>query len=282
MSLISRLISHLLGIAVAGSANPAGAQSTSSKIPDIVAQVWLNPNAADAARRKVESGDAFYYDRPFVLTAEHIALLRRAHFLWDITESGAPMLNPRAPYGRSDLLAQLRETFAEADDAALAMRHVEMVAALRTLLRHGTLAPGRYTPGPKPARATGSVSTATELPANETGIAADGSFEFSEDHRALLKVLSVEWPNEYDIEDLNSEGAFPAPRGDGKRPYGDMSFYFLDMITALGLPRPERGPDDRIELAPELEAKLQALHFQILAAIQVFVENATISPGRYE
>jgi len=61
-----------------------------------------------------------------------------------------------------------------------------------------------------------------------------------------------------------------------------MSFYFLDMITALGLPRPERGPDDGIELAPGLEARLRALHFQMLTALQVFVENATIAPGRYE
>lgn len=162
------------------------------------------------------------------------------------------------------------------------MRHVEMVAALRTLLRHGTLAPGRYTPGLKKLPEADTYSSTTDLTAAEKGLAADGSFEFSDDHRALLKVLSVEWPNEHDIEDLNSEGAFPAPRGDGKRPYGDMSFYFLDMITALGLPRPERGPDDGIELAPGLEARLRALHFQMLTALQVFVENATIAPGRYE
>lgn len=282
MALLSKLMARLLGVVVAASPGAGGALSAPAEIPQAMSDVWRDPNAADARRRSVESGDAFYYSRPFQLTAQHIALLRQARFIWDIVESGAPMLHPRAPYGRTDLVTQLKEAFGPGSDEDLAVRHVEMAAALRTLLRHGTLAPGKYTPRPLPPGANDMGSLGIDLSPSEKGIAADGSFDFTDEHRTLLKSLTVDWPNEYDIEDRAAADAQPAAMGDGKRPYGDMSYFFLDMISALGLPAPQRTADDGVEISDTLKAKLQALHYQMLPGVQVFVENAAIEPGVYE
>jgi hypothetical protein len=59
-------------------------------------------------------------------------------------EAGVPALDPERPYGQAALMAQLAATFGKAPPATLAMRHVEMVVAIRVALRQGVIAPGVY------------------------------------------------------------------------------------------------------------------------------------------
>ena len=44
---------------------------------------------------------------PFLLTAQHLKLLRNAHVDWDATEYGAPAIDPKRPYGNGDVEADV-------------------------------------------------------------------------------------------------------------------------------------------------------------------------------
>jgi hypothetical protein len=255
-------------------------RNKSAAIPLEVRQVWLNPDQADAAMRGVRKGDALRYNRPFALTAVHLALLRKMQFSWDSGEGGAPRLNPKFPYGRPDLMKQLGETFGQQAPAILAMRHVEMTVALRVLLRHGKAASGRY---PIANVTAAEIAKHLDQATAEAGFSADGRFTLTDEHARLLKALTIEWPDRTgEVTDSLAAGGFPSARGDSKRPYGDRSYFEYDMLEALGRPVTVK-PDGQLADIPDAEAqRLMALHLQMLGALQVFVEHADIAPGTYD
>jgi hypothetical protein len=103
-------------------------------------------------------------DRRFVLTAEHVAMLREMCVDWDDAEFGAPAVDPKRPYGNSDVLRDLYELLeaGEWDDdrgmpASLTPRewaelatilgrlHAETETALQVVLDTGAFQPGVYT-----------------------------------------------------------------------------------------------------------------------------------------
>jgi hypothetical protein len=265
----------------------AAAQSASSKIPDNVRAIWLDPDAADAKKRGAKEGDAFYYRRPFTLLPAHITLLRKARFVWDNVESGQVMLDPKMPYGRKDLLPQLAEFFGTPSLAELAMRHVEMTVALRTFLRHGRLAPGTYAmtniSAAEMTAHEARLNRLVDFPLTKPHLGSEGRFTLTDEHLKVIKVTTIEWPGGTDeAEDILTAGGYPSARGDGKRPYGDMSYFTYDMLKALGRPAAV-GKDGNLADIPEgEEQRLTAMHFEMLGAIQAFVEHAAIMPGSYD
>lgn len=46
---------------------------------------------------------------PFVLTEDHIKLLRRMYVGWQYCETGAPEIDPKRPYGNSDVVYDIAE-----------------------------------------------------------------------------------------------------------------------------------------------------------------------------
>jgi hypothetical protein len=91
--------------------------------------------------------------------------------------------------------------------------------------------------------------------------------------------MSVRWAYDEAIGAM-AYGEWPAPRIDSKRPYGDRSGFALDMAEALGATLAV-GPDGVLLPLPGSEIKrLSALHAEMYGALQVFVENAEIAPGR--
>jgi hypothetical protein len=46
----------------------------------------------------------------FNLTREHLRLLREANVCWDSCETGAPAIDPKRPYGNSDVAADVCKT----------------------------------------------------------------------------------------------------------------------------------------------------------------------------
>jgi hypothetical protein len=264
----------------------SGAVAASSKrAPADAKAVWLDPTTADEQERDIkEGGDPFFFERPFVLTQQHISLLRKARFMWDTVEVGAPILDSEKPYGQPALMTQLATAFGKAPSRQLAMRHVEAVASLRTLLQHGRLEPGVYTirnlTREEAARRVRAIRTQLSLPPNAGGLHSDGRFELTADHLKLLKVMSPQWSTDT-AESALDVGAWPVAGIDPKRPYGDMSFFVLDMVRALG-GEVVVDADGRGVAPPEPEyRRLMALHADMLGAIQVFVENARIDPGVY-
>ena len=253
-----------------------------AELPAGVAELWRDPEPAFASEDA--DGTGFGY-APFEITPAHLALLRTMRFSWDGAERGAPMLDMARPYGRPDLLAQLADVFPGEDAAALARRHVEMFFVLSRVLVHGVLAPGQYTlrniaPDDLRAAMRGYGGDAG-LSDADIGLQADGAVTVGDEHLKLMRNVQIRWPSEWDCVDRLDEGAYPAATADSKRPYGDMTFIEVDMARILGR-LPPAPPDGVFDPEPELAAHLQMLHWQMLGAMQAFVENAEIAPGVYD
>lgn len=253
-------------------------RQTRVNVPDTVYELWSDPSDELA----LDGGD-WFGDGFLEITDAHLGLLRRARLTWDGAERGAPMLDPDRPYGRADLLAQLAEVFGTDDADELGRRHVEMYFVVARALRHATLAPGRYAlTNVAPADVRIALRGYGELSGDDLGLDADGQVNLTEDHLRLLRGIEIRWPSEYECGDRLDGGRYPAAAADPKRPYGDFTFIEVDMARILGElpPAPQQGPAV-FEPSPEQALRLQRLHWQMLGAMQVFLERAELAPGRY-
>ncbi|PIF13064.1 hypothetical protein [Janthinobacterium sp. 13] len=187
---------------------------------------------------------------PKVLNVHHLALIRRFNIGWSPVESGAPMLNPAHPLGKGDTLQLAMQAIGTRDAPLAAQRLMEAALLLPHFVQMADLKPGSYADGKAP-------------------------FTFTTRHLQLLRQQS--WlPLEMlgtAAEDYLAEGCWPTPSVDGKRPYGDFANYPVEMAQVLGLPV-RRQADGSLAVTPALEAELEALHEQTMAALQVFVRQA--------
>jgi len=91
-------------------------------------------------------------NRTFVLTDEHLKLLRAMCVSWQDCEYGAPEIDPKRPYGNSSVECDIHEILTNERDYELteAQRerygqlHRETQTALEILLQCGELRPGTY------------------------------------------------------------------------------------------------------------------------------------------
>jgi len=92
--------------------------------------------------------------RRFVLTEEHLSLLRHAFVGWDDIEYGAPAIDPKRPYGNSSVALDIAEILgwevAEDDELTQGQRdharvlHEATRDALQIVLTTGSFEPGTY------------------------------------------------------------------------------------------------------------------------------------------
>jgi hypothetical protein len=94
--------------------------------------------------------------RTFVLKPEHITLLRQVNIGWDDTEFGAPQIDPKRPYGNSDVLRDIASIlglpgrdqdsyqFPPGQEAVMAKLHSETQTALAIVLQTGSFEPGTF------------------------------------------------------------------------------------------------------------------------------------------
>jgi hypothetical protein len=99
----------------------------------------------------------------FTLTEDHLRLLHRTCVSWNLTETGAPTIDPKRPYGNSavesDIAAIIdpfyrdlgdygdyddRERYTEAHSDRLMRLHGETAVALQIVLCTGAFKPGLY------------------------------------------------------------------------------------------------------------------------------------------
>lgn len=250
LSLLGRIIGLLAGgVASASAANelPADVQGYLIDPPEAVLDSQAN------------WGDG-------TVSPTSIALLRRIVLNWDHLESGAPRLDPRGPF--------LPGTDALPTDLAKAESFVRLIHDLNKFTSGGQLAPGAYMPR------NVSIDTIREsfvwLDADDTylGLTSKGEVLVTEAHIKLVREMLWEWPNEYDVEDVLDLGDIPTPLIDGKRPYGAMSYYQLDVHRVQEWPVEKKTDEGYIALTDAQQADATRLHHQMLGVMQVFMENA--------
>lgn len=89
----------------------------------------------------------------FKITPDHIQLLRRANIRWQDDEFGAPEIDPKRPYGNSDVYSDIAEVlgwdetedFTPAQEKKMRKLHEETMTALEIFLQNAKMEPGTYT-----------------------------------------------------------------------------------------------------------------------------------------
>lgn len=212
-----------------------------------------------------------------VVTPRHVAALRKLRFTWNVLiESGGPTVDPTAPYGSADPADDLGPILGSTDRVALARFHREVSSVLIWALDHCDLPPGDYRlAGLDNARMAQALRDGLAgLPAARVDavlaslprLAPDGVFHATEQHRRLLRGLRFEWPRPDLMLAVAGTGT-PVPAVHFKRPFGDMTFFELDMARLLDLPPPT--PD-------RVDPLYDRLYWDMWPALQAFVEYAPI------
>lgn len=140
----------------------------------------------------------------------------------------------------------------------------ELGRAFEVFLSVGEMEPGRYTfkNHYKHLFPSGSYSfDGKKIPVLQNN--EDAEFELTKDHLKLLK-------------HLNLRGLLVDP----KRPYGDMSYFEIDMAAILGIPVP-RTADGKPNFSQEQMDRFAKLHTEMMPAMQVMVLDAKVQPGKY-
>jgi hypothetical protein len=93
-----------------------------------------------------------------------------------------------------------------------------------------------------------------------TPVPSGQNFDFTvtQEHLKLLRNLNTRDWDAY-IEAM-----------DPKRPYGDMTYYFIDMSFALGEPAPPRDAKGNVQFTKEQTDRFEKLHREMLFAVQAF------------
>jgi hypothetical protein len=121
---------------------------------------------------------------------------------------------------------------------------------LCTFFLHGRFMSGRYLLNP-PVFSSEAFAGAPDLAA----------FEVSPDHVRLF--CHTSWRTSFI---------------DTKRPYGDFQAYEIEMAQILGLPLPPGNE----RLPPPADARMHALHHDMLFVLQAYLQHAELIPGRYQ
>lgn len=87
------------------------------------------------------------------VTADHLALLRRTYVSWNDAEFGAPTLDPKRPYGNSDVLDDLREIgeswgldmSTEDNQRRMVQLHADLLPVMRIAMSTFEFSTGTYT-----------------------------------------------------------------------------------------------------------------------------------------
>lgn len=195
-----------------------------------------------------------------VVGGPELALARTLPVIWDPSESGAPALFD--PSGRR--LVNL--------DMAT---YRTVVRTAEVLLDEGQLAPGRYEYD-DPIK--GEPDEFKPFLARHSAQIANGkvAIDVTDQHLLLLENANVR---------LRDDGGRDIFVGiDSKRPYGDMTNFYIDMGAILGIapqgPPLEDRPTQR-EFTDDQQRAFDALHEQMQPVVQAFLLNATLAPGTF-
>ncbi|WP_424630533.1 hypothetical protein [Bradyrhizobium sp. SYSU BS000235] len=207
-------------------------------------------------------------------TAKLITTLRKSlHPYWVAAEAGGILLMGnmndedanRAIFG--NLLALFPEIAASGDGKW------ESLADELCKLAHHFIETYQLTPGPYELdNYHRALAKDGELELNSWGsppikVPPEARFTFvvTSEHLTLIRNLNTRtWETFIELMDL-------------KRPYGDMTYFYIDMAAALGEPVP-RNNEGQAVFSAEAEQRYERLHGEMLFAVQAFWDHAREAP----
>jgi len=239
---------------------------------------WLALSAASCVPTTALPAEANGESDELLVLPEHLRFIRALQAVWAYDEAGAPALalspNDSAYEAILRRVKDLRGGPAVSRYELVAYYRHAMFAA-EAFLSNAVLPAGIYT-----YRNALSPVLRQEQPfAREKLCAIDGddvSVEVRAEHLALLRRMNVR---------MGDDGGLDmGPGVDGKRPYGDRSYYYGDMAEALHL-EPEgavRDDDARSRaLTDEQKGRLDRLHHEMQPVLQVLLANGELRPTRF-
>lgn len=232
------------------------------KIPENIKKIWdVDGRFYDDGRRPIGVLKGF--------PAKYIECIRKFVFVWDPYDMGAPMVSVDRPYGSVRMFDDLAVIFDSHDQEVLAQHHLEISSFLIEFIQQAELSEGMYD-----VKNTTFKAMSKELPKRTYAWANEPMFHFKEEHRLLLNHFCFHWLKGESIEERLTYG-YPTIGVDPKRPYGAFSYYQVAMAKILNYDLSKNEEGDH-QLSEKLYEELTDLHFELLPAIQVFVEHATM------
>jgi hypothetical protein len=253
-----------------------------------------------------DSGQTFH------LTMDHLHALREMIFVWVDLEAGAPGMWGYGPTTHRDAVGTEIEPYTplgiqidlcrilglEEDPFHLGTEtqerldqfHASMGTALEIALDAAEIVPGDYTypnffalmPHPDVEHLM-PYHIEVVLPDlfEDTEFAFEGdhvpvptgemiAFHLTADHVRLLRALRVDWSQRNGYVGIEL-----------KRPYGDMTYFEIDMADILGIPF-ARDSGNEPNFTKEQRIYLNALHNDMLFAVPTLLRNGTLRPGQYQ
>lgn len=235
---------------------------------------WLRKDAAVEDRHAIIRA-VFSANALPALTAQHLLLIRQLRVNWVPEESGAPGIDPVQPLRGASSNADTRSSLSialnilQSTDRQLATRLLaEVCLIIPEFVASATLPAGNY-----------SLPADFVQPRHHTR--ASQPFQFLPAHQSLLNAAQWREVSSDSIDDVladedPSQPLWPMPYIDGKRPYGNRSYYQIDMAELLGQPYAKNAQGQYI-LPPDKDQALASLHQQTQAALQVLLMYG--SPG---
>ena len=222
---------------------------------------WLR---GDSAKRRSIVQTVFASPLP-PLTPQHLQLIRQLRVIWVPLESGAPGIDPVEPLQGTLPSLDTAQQILQIQDPALATQLLaEVCLWVPEFVASAKLAPGSY-----------------PLPSGFSADTRQDTFNFRTEHLALLhaalwrEVSADDLPDALANED-DDQPLWPMPYIDGKRPYGDRSYYQIDMAEILGQPY-AKDAQGRYILPAEKDETLKQLHYQTHAALQILLMHGTVT-----
>ena len=189
----------------------------------------------------------------------HMQLIRNLRLSWSPVESGSPWIDCIEPLGEGDTKA-LAAAITGLSPEIAQEKLIETAMNIYIYINKAELEPGVY-----------KLPEHAGKPYHEVhGVAADGSFTFTQEHLILLRHMNWDPPSREQIPALLEEGVYPFPLTDGKRPYGDFTWYEYEMAEILGEPF-AIGADGNPVKDSEKDRRMEILHYQTLPALRALL-----------
>ncbi len=183
------------------------------------------------------------------VTQKEIETIRKGHVLWAPVEAGAPMI----------YIGDLPDKISELKDPSV--DESRYAAVLEKLMEKYTLKPGTY----KLKNFWKKL-----YPDKKISLGMDTTYEISIPDQDVIEFTVTE-----NHLKLLHHANIRRMGFDFKRPYGDMTFFYIDMADALGIPLPpcktKSSPPD---FSKEQFDKFDKLHGEMMMVLQAWLENA--------